>query len=205
MQRWRLRHRRDGHGLRGTTPAGQPAAHRCHRGVRAPRSGRDLRRAGTAGRWHRAASCDARRYRTACRRRTASPVSSPRASASLAGALAPPATPFSEVVSTWRSTISAALRSGVAVADEADPDASEASRNSPELWNACLMSSAGQVLIEAGRCASTCATACCTCGGRLSEDGGDAEIGEQRRQARPAGSPRSAPPPRPPTASCGVS
>jgi len=46
----------------------------------------------------------------------------------------------SEVVSTWRSTIRAALRSGTAVDDGSDPDASDASRNNPEVWNACLMS-----------------------------------------------------------------
>src|SRR5712671_7097470 len=49
--------------------------------------------------------------------------------------------PLSDVVSTWRSTISAALRSGVEDEDgESDPDANEASRNRPEFWNACLMS-----------------------------------------------------------------
>ena len=42
-------------------------------------------------------------------------------------------------VSTCRSTISAALRSGV-VDGDTDPDASVASRNRPEDWNACLMS-----------------------------------------------------------------
>src|ERR1700716_4101587 len=48
---------------------------------------------------------------------------------------------LSDVVSTWRSTISAALRSGVEDEDgESDPDANEASRNRPEFWNACLMS-----------------------------------------------------------------
>src|ERR1700674_2994609 len=42
--------------------------------------------------------------------------------------------PLSDVVSTWRSTISAALRSGVEDEDvgESDPDANEASRNRPE-------------------------------------------------------------------------
>src|SRR6266849_4493044 len=41
--------------------------------------------------------------------------------------------PLSDVVSTWRSTISAALRSGVEDGDgESDPDANEASRNRPE-------------------------------------------------------------------------
>src|SRR3981081_2188888 len=44
----------------------------------------------------------------------------------------------SDVVSAWRSTISAALRSGVEDEDgESDPDANEASRNRPEFWNAC--------------------------------------------------------------------
>ena len=45
---------------------------------------------------------------------------------------------LSDVVSTWRSTISAALRSGVEDEDgESDPDANEASRNRPEFSNAC--------------------------------------------------------------------
>src|ERR1700730_1108717 len=48
---------------------------------------------------------------------------------------------LSDVVSTWRSTINAALRSGVEAEDESDPEASEASRNRPEFWNACLISS----------------------------------------------------------------
>ena len=39
---------------------------------------------------------------------------------------------FSDVVSTWRSTISAAFRSGVEDVGESDPDANEASRNRPE-------------------------------------------------------------------------
>src|SRR5450631_3687473 len=42
--------------------------------------------------------------------------------------------PLSDVVSTWRSTISAALRSGVEDEEdgESDADANEASRNRPE-------------------------------------------------------------------------
>jgi hypothetical protein len=44
----------------------------------------------------------------------------------------------SELLRTWRNTISAAFISGVPLAG--DPVASEASKNSPELWNACLMS-----------------------------------------------------------------
>src|SRR5450631_3406817 len=68
--------------------------------------------------------------------------------AAVAGALAVASTlgvgvtPLSDVVSTWRSTISAAFRSGVDDEDvgESDPDANEASRNRPEFWNACLMS-----------------------------------------------------------------
>src|SRR5450755_2275139 len=60
---------------------------------------------------------------------------------SVAKATAVGAAPLSDVVSTWRSTISAALRSGVEDADgESDPDANEASRNRPEFSNACLMS-----------------------------------------------------------------
>src|SRR6266852_5614617 len=51
----------------------------------------------------------------------------------VAGALGVGVAPLSDVVSTWRSTISAALRSGVEDEDgESDPDANEASRNRPE-------------------------------------------------------------------------
>src|ERR1700687_3091444 len=49
------------------------------------------------------------------------------------GVLGVGVTPLSDVVNTWRSTISAALRSGVEDEDgESDPDANEASRNRPE-------------------------------------------------------------------------
>src|SRR5665213_2726731 len=53
-----------------------------------------------------------------------------RATVGVAGALS------TDVVSTCRSTIKAAFKSGVDPDDGSDPDASEASRKRPELWNA---------------------------------------------------------------------
>ena len=69
------------------------------------------------------------------------------------------------VVSTWRSTISAALRSGVP--EVTDPSASEDSRNRPEVWNACLMSLPVRLWSRLVRCASTWVAACCTSAGRF--------------------------------------
>ena len=63
-------------------------------------------------------------------------AASAAASAGIVGAGA--ATPPSDDSSVWRSTISAALRSGMPAGG--DPEASEASRNSPDFWKAFLTS-----------------------------------------------------------------
>ena len=52
-------------------------------------------------------------------------------------------------------------------AGETEPDASEASRNKPDFWNAFWMSPPSRFGSRLVRCASTWSTACCNGGGRL--------------------------------------
>ena len=92
-----------------------------------------------------------RRYQAAARAQAVLPPLMPQRPPSGPG-LAPPvrgrvAVP-SDVSRVWRSTIMAALRSGTPAAG--DPDASDASRNSPGLLKRILDIVAGQILIEAG-------------------------------------------------------
>src|SRR3954466_11920475 len=71
--------------------------------------------------------------------------------------------------SVWRSTISAALRSG-ALDDGTEPAASDASRKIPDFWNAFLISPPSRFWSRLVCCASTCAIACCNFGGRLPDE-----------------------------------